>query len=107
MKRFLVVIAISFLLAGCIKPYTPPIQQGNVITPADIAKLKIGMSKDDVQYILGQPILQPTFNNNEWDYLYTYEPKDEAPIKEQQLSLFFNNDGRLINFQTSSSIVKY
>ncbi|MFN7096964.1 MAG: outer membrane protein assembly factor BamE, partial [Gammaproteobacteria bacterium] len=99
-KRLLLTLLVSsVLLTGCIKPYTPSIQQGNVISQKDVAQLKLGMSENDVQYLLGQPVLQSTFNNDRWDYIYTYEGIDNGPIKERRLSLFFNDQGNLIKIQ--------
>jgi outer membrane protein assembly factor BamE len=98
-RLILALLASSILLSGCIKPYTPSIQQGNIISQQDVAQLKLGMSQNDVQYLLGEPILQSTFNNNQWDYVYTYEPIDNGPIKERRLSLYFNAQGNLIKIQ--------
>lgn len=56
------------LLSSC---YVIEIQQGNVIDPAKVAQLKIGMSKEQVRYVMGTPILQSTFNDDKWDYVYT------------------------------------
>lgn len=100
-KRLIVTLILSTaMLAGCIKPYTPSVQQGNIISQDQVSQLKLGMSQDDVQYLLGEPILQPTFANNQWDYVYTYQPIDNAPVKEKHVSLFFNNQGQLINIKS-------
>lgn len=98
-KPILLLLAISVLLTGCLRPYTPSIQQGNIISTDQIKQLKIGMSQDDVQYLLGQPILQPTFNNNQWNYIYTYQAKNAGPMQEQRLSLWFNDQGKLTHIQ--------
>lgn len=105
-KRFLLSLAVCLLLTGCLRPYTPSIQQGNIISQDEISQLKIGMSQDDVQYLLGQPVLQQTFASNQWDYVYTYQPKNGRTIQEQRLSLFFNNSGKLVNIQTNSTVTK-
>jgi outer membrane protein assembly factor BamE len=86
-------------LSACIKPYTPSVQQGNDVTQQQVAQLKLGMSQDDIQYLMGQPILQPTFNNNQWDYIYTYQPPDQGPISEKRISLYFNSQGQLIRIK--------
>ncbi|NNM58430.1 MAG: outer membrane protein assembly factor BamE [Legionellales bacterium] len=101
-KRLIFIfLCLSLLVTGCIKPYTPSIQQGNILTQEDVAKLKLGMSKDDVQYLLGVPVLQSTFTDNQWDYIYTYQPVRNSTVKEEHVSLFFNDQSRLIKIQAN------
>lgn len=98
-RLILTLLATSILLTGCLKPYTPSVQQGNVISEKDVAQLKLGMNESDVQYLLGLPVLQSTFNNNQWDYVYTHQAKDNGKITERRLSLYFNAQGNLIKIQ--------
>lgn len=99
-KRLIFILLFSsLLLTACIKPYTPSVQQGNILTQDDVKQLKIGMSKDDVQYLLGAPVLQSTFADNQWDYIYTYQPIDNGPVKEKHINLFFNNQSKLVDIQ--------
>lgn len=104
--RIIMLCLLTLGLTGCLKPYTPSVQQGNDVTQQQIAQLKLGMSQDDVQYLMGQPILQSTFNNNQWDYVYTYQPKDQGPISEKRLSLYFNAQGQLIRIKNEVSDAK-
>ncbi len=48
-----------------------PIQQGNLLNPTTVSRLKVGMSKEDVSILMGTSLLSPMFNNNRWDYAYT------------------------------------
>ena len=50
------------------------IQQGNVVDQSMINKLKPGMDKKQVSFILGTPLLQDPFHSNRWEYLYSFEP---------------------------------
>ena len=50
------------------------VQQGNVVDQTMINKLKPGMDKKQVSFILGTPLLQDPFHSNRWEYLYSYEP---------------------------------
>ncbi|NOX50640.1 MAG: outer membrane protein assembly factor BamE [Gammaproteobacteria bacterium] len=67
------------------------VQQGNVITQEMIDQLKPGMSRIQVAYIMGEPILRSTFNPNRWDYVYTILVPG---LFDQQVSmaLFFEED---------------
>ena len=53
-----------------VKPYKFDIQQGNFITQQDVAKLQVGMTKEQVRFILGTPLLNDAFHANRWDYVY-------------------------------------
>ena len=71
--------------------YSLEIQQGNIITQAMIDQLRPGMSKRQVIYIMGSPMLDNFFHKNRWDYLYSAHPTGGEKI-QQQTSLFFEND---------------
>lgn len=66
------------------------VQQGNLLPQSKIARLRIGMSKDDVAILMGNSLLSPTFNNNRWDYAYTRR-KGNGDLIVCNLSLYFVN----------------
>lgn len=68
-------------------------QQGNEVQATQLKQLKIGMSENQVRFVLGAPLLTNPFNPNRWDYTYAYTP----PYAKQQvkhLTLYFK-DGKL------------
>lgn len=73
------------------------VQQGNLLPQQKIDKLSIGMSKQEVVALLGSTLLAPTFNNDRWDYAYTYRKGNKAQ-QEKRLVLFFSH-GKLIKIQ--------
>ena len=78
--------------------YRIPIQQGNLITQEMVNELRPGMTKQQVRYLLGTPLLIDTFNEDRWEYLYTNRPGSRragAPTEQQRLELLFDN-GRLM-----------
>lgn len=81
---------LCLLLAGCIHMYRFSIQQGNVITPTMLKQLRIGMTEEQVQYVMGTPMLVSTFNPNRWDYVYTFKPGG-GKMKEKRVTLYFVN----------------
>ena len=91
MNRILVLIASAILLGGCIHAYVPTIKQGNVLSEQQINQLKKGMSKADVQYALGAPVLQNSIDPNRWDYIYTVK-KVQKTLQEKRLTLYFKNN---------------
>ncbi len=67
------------------------VQQGNVITQDMLAQLKPGMDKKKVQFIMGTPIIQDTFNNHRWDYVFTFNHARES-FHKRVITLTFEND---------------
>jgi outer membrane protein assembly factor BamE len=63
------VLAVS-LTACSFKPYRLDIQQGNVVTVEQFAQLKVGMTPEQVRFLLGTPLLNDVFHANRWDYYY-------------------------------------
>lgn len=56
------------LLAGCV--YRMNIQQGNFLKPEDIDRVQTGMTRSQVRFLLGTPLVSDTFDTDRWDYYY-------------------------------------
>lgn len=87
---------IASVLAGCSVENIPgvyrvDIQQGNVITQEMLDQLESGMERRKVRYILGTPMLTDTFNENRWDYYYSYSEGRSDPVR-RRISVFFDGD---------------
>ena len=67
------------------------VQQGNVITQEMIDSLKPGMTRAQVAYIMGEPVVRNTFDQDRWDYIYTLEVPGIYG-DEKRISLHFNAD---------------
>ncbi len=73
------------------EPYKVTVQQGNAIDQDMVSKLRPGMSKSQVRFILGTPPITDMFHANRWDYVYIL--KQGRKVKEERkLALFFEND---------------
>jgi outer membrane protein assembly factor BamE len=72
--------------------YEMPVQQGNIITEEMVNQLKIGMTKSQVRYLLGTPLLMDIFHTNRWDYTYTMR-RPHQPMQTKRLTLYFQDDG--------------
>lgn len=66
-------------------------QQGNLIPQEKIDRLKTGMSKEDVAILMGSSLISPTFNNDRWDYAYTWR-KGSGPITMRNAVLYFSKE---------------
>jgi outer membrane protein assembly factor BamE len=92
------IILLSLLLASCssfsvplVSPYKMDIRQGNFVTPDMREKLKIGMTKPQVRYVLGTPMINDAFHGNRWDYVYRLE-RDGKVIEKQDMTLYFEGE---------------
>lgn len=87
------IIFLTLLLASCaLKPYKMDVQQGNVVTAEMRAKLKFGMTKTQVRYVLGTPMISDPFHENRWDYAYRLE-RDGKLMEQKRLTLNFSANG--------------
>jgi outer membrane protein assembly factor BamE len=92
---------LPLVLSGCggvpripgITPYKMEIQQGNYVSQELVSQLKAGMSKDQVRFILGTPLLKDIFHADRWDYVYWRETSS-GKRESRRLALFFDG-GRL------------
>lgn len=94
---FLSLLACSVFLTGCgstvpiVKPFKMDIQQGNVVTSKMLLQLKPGMTKSQVKFIMGTPLIVDSFHSNRWDYFY--QMRQAGKIKEQRrVILDFENE---------------
>lgn len=72
-------------------PYRIDVRQGNYVSQEMIAQLKQGMTRDQVRYVLGTPLLVDTFRTDRWDYVYLFVPGKGEPQK-RAISVYFEND---------------
>ncbi|WP_339490309.1 outer membrane protein assembly factor BamE [Pseudomonas sp. EL_65y_Pfl2_R95] len=81
-------------LAGCSFPgvYKIDIQQGNVVTQDMIDQLRPGMTRKQVRFIMGNPLITDTFHANRWDYLYSMQPGGRQRLQERVSLVFDDND---------------
>jgi outer membrane protein assembly factor BamE len=100
-RRAPALIALAFCLAGCsspprvlgIAPYRMEIQQGNHVSKDAVERLKPGMTKEQVRFVLGTPLVTDIFHANRWDYPY-YRDRVDGGREEGRLALHFD-DGKL------------
>ncbi len=71
--------------------YRIEIEQGNIVTQEMVDQLKPGMTRRQVRYILGTPLVEDSFNQARWDYVYTIR-KGPDTLAQKRLSIFFEGD---------------
>ncbi|HYN55080.1 MAG TPA: outer membrane protein assembly factor BamE [Methylotenera sp.] len=90
-------VILALLCASCgtalptIKPYKLDVQQGNVVTSKMLLQLRPGMTKSQVRFIMGTPLIQDSFHDKRWDYVY--QLRENGKITEQRrVILDFENE---------------
>ncbi len=87
-------LLVAMLMVGCsgIIPdaYRIDIPQGNLITQEKVEAVEIGMSRQQVQHILGSPLLADTFNQKRWDYFYSVDSQEGTTI-HHHITVVFDN----------------
>ena len=82
-----VLAALSAALSGCsvtalsdfVKPYRIDVRQGNYVTQDMVAQLKPGMTREQVRFVLGTPLVADVFHSDRWDYIYRFQPGKAQP----------------------------
>jgi outer membrane protein assembly factor BamE len=91
-RTALVVMLVCLPMAACtISPYRIDIQQGNVVTQESISKLKPDMTRAQVKFVLGTPLVTDTFHPDRWDYFYKFD-KAGNPREQRRLTLVFRDE---------------
>lgn len=93
------VMAVVLLLAGCrdmpmlpaITPYRMDVQQGNFVTQEMIAKVQPGMTRSQVRFALGTPLVVDPFHGDRWDYIYLYQ-KAGVVTEQRRIVVIFKDD---------------
>jgi len=105
MRQFLTLLMV-LALAGCkqapelpavIAPYKIDIQQGNVVSQAMVSKLKAGMTRAQVRFALGSPLIVDMFRTDRWDYVYMYQKQGKEP-QRHRITIIFEDD-RLLRIE--------
>lgn len=93
--RSLPLLPLALLLAlssACV--HRMEIQQGNYVSQEAAGQLKLGMTKDQVRFVLGTPLLADIFHDDRWDYVYWRQRENSRTVEERRFALFFR-DGTL------------
>ncbi len=100
MKNFFLSLLLTLVITGCHIVYRQDIQQGNLLQQSTIDQLYLGMTKEQVYYLLGSCVLKSPFQANREDYIYYLQPGHGEPI-QRRVTLIFSN-GRLQHIEKSA-----
>ncbi len=92
MRLLLLPACLVLLLSGCLSVYKAEVQQGNVVTQEMIDKLKPGMTRSQVRYVLGTPLVADSFHPDRWEYYYFLRHGNATTGEAQRLTVTFKKD---------------
>ena len=79
-------------------PYRPDVHQGNIITKEMVEQLRLGMTREQVRFMLGTPLLTSEFHKDRWDYVYYLNPR-KGEVQNRKLTVFYK-DNKLDSFRS-------
>ena len=93
---FIALTALCVLISACSNfsfpgVYRVDVQQGNIIEKDQVQKLTVGMTRTQVQFVMGTPLITDTFNPDRWDYVYSFRD-GEGKLEQEHLKLSFAGD---------------
>ncbi|WP_085297949.1 outer membrane protein assembly factor BamE [Cognaticolwellia mytili] len=91
-------IVIALSVSACSSwVYRIDIPQGNYLEQKDIDKLQIAMTKEQVKFVLGSPVLEDSFNSNIWHYVYRFKSgRSDKLNSKKQFTITFE-DNKVVN----------
>ncbi|MFN2332283.1 MAG: outer membrane protein assembly factor BamE [Halomonas sp.] len=99
LTRIVTLSAALLMASGCsyFGVYKRDIPQGNLVTAGMVEQLRPGMTRDDVVYVMGRPLLEAPFDANQWDYVFRLE-EAYGGIEQRRVTLTFAGN-RLVDIQ--------
>jgi outer membrane protein assembly factor BamE len=88
--RPLGLLVATLCLAGCV--YRIDIQQGNLLDDSDVDQVEVGMTRSQVQFLLGTPAVSDTFHRDRWDYTYYFRQGRSRDVEQRWMVVYFEND---------------
>jgi outer membrane protein assembly factor BamE len=89
-KTVLVGGALSLAMSGCV--YRINIQQGNFLNQSAVDTVKEGMTRSQVRYLLGTPMVADSFNKERWDYIYYLKKGRTRHVDSRRVTVYFDGD---------------
>jgi len=95
MRHFLISALLLSLVAGCssvnIGPHRIDVQQGNALDQENVARLKPGLNRSQVRFLLGTPLVVDPFRTDRWDYVYVFYKAGKL-AEQKRITLYFEGD---------------
>jgi outer membrane protein assembly factor BamE len=86
----IVALLLGLCMAGCV--YRVDVQQGNLLEYSDIQAVKAGMTRSQVRFLLGTPVVEDPFHEDRWDYIYYFRKGRGKRADRRWLIVFFDDE---------------
>lgn len=83
-------LGVALIGTGCV--YRINIQQGNFLDQAAVEQVKAGMTRSQVRYLLGTPLVSDTFNKERWDYIYYLKKGRTRHVDSRRVTVYFDGE---------------
>lgn len=83
-------VGIALLLGACV--YRVDVQQGNLLEDSDIDAVQVGMTRSQVRFLLGTPVIADTFHRDRWDYIYYFRKGRKRKAERSWMIVYFDGD---------------
>jgi outer membrane protein assembly factor BamE len=80
----------TLALSACV--YRMDVQQGNLLDAEDVDQVEVGMTRSQVRFLLGTPMVADTFDKDRWDYVYSLRRGHERKVTKRHLVVWFEGD---------------
>jgi outer membrane protein assembly factor BamE len=84
------ILAAAMLASGCV--YKMSIQQGNYLVAESVTQLKEGMTRSQVRFLLGTPMVPMAFDDSRWDYYYFFTSRQYKDPLKRRLTVYFQDE---------------
>ncbi len=85
-----ILTALLLLASGCV--YQASLSQGNLLEQEDVDQVTLGMTRGQIRFLLGTPMIDDPFHENRWDYVYYLRVGRNKAVFKRWLSIFFVDD---------------
>jgi outer membrane protein assembly factor BamE len=85
-----IILAVAVFSSGCV--YKMSIQQGNYLVAESVSQLKEGMTRSQVRFLLGTPMVPVAFDDSRWDYYYFFKSRQYKDPLKRRLTVYFEEE---------------
>tara|TARA_B100000029_G_scaffold269408_1_gene264739 strand:- start:253 stop:549 length:297 start_codon:yes stop_codon:yes gene_type:complete len=89
-------LSAHLFLCACI--FRIDIQQGNLLEEEVVDQVEVGMTRSQVQFLLGSPMIEDSFHNERWDYVYYLKEGRSQDIDRRWILVYFEGD-RVVRYE--------
>jgi outer membrane protein assembly factor BamE len=90
LARCALALCVAGASSACV--YRINIQQGNFLDQAAVEQVKAGMTRSQVRYLLGTPMVADSFNKERWDYIYYLKKGRTRHVDSRRVTVYFDGD---------------